>query len=219
MRRVVVIFVKQPRPGAVKTRLAAGVGEARAAELASAFMRDTLATIQRVSSAPEVWIAFDPPAAGAYFERLFPGATCLPQAPGDLGARMQAAIQSAMEASGAPASCLAIGGDAPHIGTELYEAAFASLQGQDDVCVAPAEDGGYVLLGQRSVHTELFRDMPWSQGHLLEATLSRAASSELSVRLLPTQFDVDHFEDLERLEALLREDPTIAPATAELLLS
>ena len=76
----------------------------------------------------------------------------------------------------------------------------------NDVVVIPAEDGGYVLIGMRQPQPSLFEAMPWSTGVVMAETRKRVAGAKLRCRELPTLWDIDRPEDLERL----RSDPAFA---------
>ena len=66
-RAAVCIFEKPPVAGAVKTRLIPAVGAERAAELAEAFLQDTLAVVRKFGRAEAV-IAATAPFAREYMK-------------------------------------------------------------------------------------------------------------------------------------------------------
>ena len=133
------------------------------------------------------------------------GATLHPQQGNDLGARMQAALRSALD-RGRPA--LLIGTDCPALDAAHLAAAADALRDHDAVFV-PAEDGGYVLVGlARAV--DAFEGIAWSAAGVMAATHARLAAAGASWRELPPLWDVDRPEDLRRLAAL---DPSFAPFT------
>jgi rSAM/selenodomain-associated transferase 2/rSAM/selenodomain-associated transferase 1 len=134
------------------------------------------------------------------------GATLHPQRGDDLGARMQAALRSALD-RGRPA--LLIGTDCPALDAAHLAAAADALRDHDAVFV-PAEDGGYVLVGlARAV--DAFEGIAWSGAGVMAATRARLAAAGASWRELPPLWDVDRAEDLRRLAAL---DPSFTPFTA-----
>ena len=69
---------------------------------------------------------------------------------------------------------------------------------EQDLLLAPAEDGGYCLIGSRSLYSELFSGIEWGEAQVLEQTLSKAGALGLSVYLGPTIWDVDRPEDWRR---------------------
>ncbi|MEZ6013862.1 MAG: TIGR04282 family arsenosugar biosynthesis glycosyltransferase [Planctomycetota bacterium] len=208
-----IVMAKRPALGRAKTRLARDVGPERALQLAQAFLVDTLGKVAAlVHTRPTVraQIAYAPEDAGRWFEAQAPWAEHTPQSDGDLGHRMEAALAAAF-ADGA-ARCVVIGTDAPHLAADTLAAAFDALRGAD-VCLGPARDGGYYLIGLTAPQPTLFRGVPWSTDTVLEITLRRAAAAALRARLLPVESDIDDGADLARLAALLGQRPTLAPAT------
>jgi len=63
-----------------------------------------------------------------------------------------------------------MGCDCPSLTSQDLEEALTALQQGDDVVLAPAEDGGYVLIGMIQTHPELFTNMPWGTPYVLEQT-------------------------------------------------
>jgi len=207
-RRCLILMMKAPTPGRVKTRLAKTIGPEAAARLYRAFVerlaRELLAAPGR-SWTPAV--AFDPPEAEAALQAwlrpiLPPEVAFWPQGPGDLGDRLRGAFERAF-AAGARA-VLALGADCLEITPEELQAGFGALE-KFPVLLGPAEDGGYWTLGLAGPYYDLLRDMPWSSPDLAESTRRRARQLDLPLAELPPKRDVDEAEDLERLpEALKR---------------
>jgi glycosyltransferase A (GT-A) superfamily protein (DUF2064 family) len=76
------------------------------------------------------------------------------------------------------------------------------LQGGADIVLAPAQDGGYALIGARRISAEVFAAVEWGGDRVLAQTCANVTRAHLSVRCLPTVWDVDRPEDLERLRSL-----------------
>jgi rSAM/selenodomain-associated transferase 1 len=113
---------------------------------------------------------------------------------GDLGARMG----HAMEDSLAAGACLVlIGSDCPAMTAEHLRRARKALLDNDAV-LTPAEDGGYVLVGQSVRLPSIFTDIPWSTGAVMERTRERLAQDGARWTELETLWDVDRPEDYER---------------------
>ena len=121
------------------------------------------------------------------------------QAAGDLGQKMLHGFASALDA-GADQAVL-IGSDCPAMTAEYIRQACAALRASDLV-LGPAEDGGYVLIGCKQVHAELFANIPWGSDKVLARTLEQAEQLELSVTLLATLWDVDRPEDWARFQRM-----------------
>jgi hypothetical protein len=125
------------------------------------------------------------------------GATLHRQHGADLGARMRAALRSALD-RGRPA--LLIGSDCPGLDAARLAAAAAALRDHDAVFV-PAEDGGYVLVGLAR-EIDVFAGIAWSSAEVMAATRARLADAEASWLELPALWDVDLPAEVERLAAL-----------------
>jgi rSAM/selenodomain-associated transferase 1 len=204
---VLLTFVKEPRPGRVKSRLAAALGARGAAVVSRILAERVLARTRPRGDEYERWVLFDPPEAQAAMAAWLPGEILLPQTEGDLGARMGAAFDEAFRRRARRA--VLIGTDVPAIDGEDVLEAIESLDSHD-LAIGPAADGGYYLIALREPHPELFRGVAWSTPGVLEATLERAARLARGVRVLRTLRDVDTVEDLAaewpRLGPLLPED-------------
>ena len=207
-----IVMAKEPRLGFGKTRLAADIGADRALEFAEAFVLDTLA-LARVSRV-HTMVAFAPSDAGPWFKEHVPYAERWCQTEGSLGDRMQRSVQEA--ARRGVDRCVIIGTDTPHMGRDVIKQAFAALD-ESDVCIAPAKDGGYYLIGMRGQQAELFRDVPWSTDEVYKVTLERCKTAGLSVVELEENFDVDDASALPGLEAALKARSGGAPRTRRLL--
>lgn len=193
-QHALVIFCKWPEPGAVKTRLAATLGAAPAAELYRRLVRKTLRTARR-SRAVATPLVFYSPAERREEMRhwLGRGLRFHPQSPGDLGARMLRAFVET-ESLGFRKT-LIVGTDCPALAPRHLEAALLALD-RHDVVVGPAHDGGYYLIGAGRPHPALFTGMEWSGPDVCAETRRRCADARLSLYELETLRDVDTEEDL-----------------------
>jgi len=200
----VLLFLKFPEPGRVKTRLARTVGPELAAAI---YQRLVAAVIARVPSEMELVGLFDPPEKAdeveQWMRRMAPerSVKLVPQAAGDLGRRLEQAFAGAF-AAGAE-TILVIGSDCVELdGAILAEAGQALAE--RDVVLGPSEDGGYYLIGLQAPHPELFAGIDWSTRQVLAQTLARAEMAGLRVHLLPKLWDVDTEEDWRRAESRLQ---------------
>lgn len=191
-----IVMLKYPRPGAVKTRLIPALGEARAGELYRVLVRHTLATVAEFSRdcavAVEVRLA-DAPGEAAARAWLGEAITIREQGGGDLGARMERAVREAIS-DGAEA-VVVIGADCPQLSRAHLAAAFTALD-RHEVVLGPAVDGGYYLIGMRRFWPELFRGIAWSTGAVLAQTLAAARAHAGECHLLEPLRDVDEAGDL-----------------------
>jgi rSAM/selenodomain-associated transferase 1 len=206
----ICVFAKPPRPGLVKTRLAAAVGEGRAAALARAFYDDTWSAATSLPWAKAV-LATTEPAAGEWSGAK--RAPTWPQGRGDLGDRLERVLRRALRDT--PAA-LAIGTDTPGLPPILFSQARSALRDADAV-VGPCEDGGFYLLGLRRCPPGLLRDLPWSDPDTFMQTLSRLRERGLTTTVIAPWFDVDRPADLACLHSLISRGELHAPATARAL--
>lgn len=213
-RGTVSIFVKAPRPGRVKTRLAPAVGEGGAAALARAFFADTLAAVR-----PLTWARAVVAAEGelAELDGLLDGVEVWPQGEGDLGERLECVLGRALETA---FYAIALGADTPGLPPRLIEEARAALalEGADAV-IGPCQDGGFYLLGLRCCPEGLLRGIPWSDPETCACTLERFEALGIRTIVLDPWFDVDRPADLERLRGLLDRGEIEAPETRRAILA
>lgn len=197
MKMMAALMLKAPRPGGVKTRLAADLGTRQATAIYRKVVEHQLRHI------PPNWactIHYSPPDAGEEMrawlrDKANQAVAFAPQNEGDLGARMLGAVRHGL-AHGAEGVVL-LGGDCPELlKDDLIEAA-CHLE-DADVVIAPATDGGYVLLGLKRAHARLFADVPWSTPAVLDLTLRRVAELGLTVRRMRPFSDIDKLEDAHR---------------------
>lgn len=198
---VLLVFLKDPRPGTVKTRLARATSARLAARLYRALAEAEIAATTPRDDAYSRLLFFAPPDASPSVAQWFPGETLLPQSSGDLGQRMTAAFAEAF-ARGARRACI-IGTDVPWVDRALVEDALQSLD-DHDLVLGPADDGGYYLLALDRPRPELFSGIAWSTPSVLATTAERAGGLGLSVRLLPVLPDIDTAEDVRRHWVRLR---------------
>lgn len=193
--RTVLVFVKAPTPGRVKTRLARDVG----AERAAAIYRDMgRQVVDAVRTGPwRTLVYFDPPGAEEAICQWLAVSpeTLRPQGPGGLGSRMEAAFDETF--GDADRVCI-VGTDVPDMDADVIARAFDRLEAGDapDAVVIPALDGGYVLLAARCPIHALFEGVPWSTSAVMAATRDRARREGIRLAELPPMVDVDVAADL-----------------------
>lgn len=191
---LLIIFVKNPVPGTVKTRIARTVGT----EKATAVYRELLAYTQQVTSD---WNGHRTECRTAVYYGDFvnesdgwDGAEKFLQTGADLGERMQHAFA---EQFGAGAGrVVIIGSDCFDITADHIHRAFRALD-TADVVIGPAADGGYYLLGMKKLHPFLVENMPWSQPELRQLTELTLLQNGLTFERLDELSDIDVWADYE----------------------
>jgi uncharacterized protein len=193
---LVAVFLKAPRPGMVKTRLAAEIGERRALRLYRVMAARTLDAVRQTGLDAIIWFT---PVDAQPEMRLWLGEAweLRPQASGDLGARLGAAAQAVVPGRG----WIAIGADCPRLDADLLRQAGA-IVASGSIALGPSTDGGYYLIGGVTPLPDIFTGIPWSTDQVLAATRARLAGMGAVVRELPVLRDVDTASDA-RAEGLL----------------
>ncbi len=191
--QALLIFIKNPIKGTVKTRLAKSVGD----DKALAIYQQLLAHTRTISTAlsDEVdkllfysqYVAEDEWMPSTYHKKV--------QIKGDLGAKMTAAFGWAFT-EGYEKVCI-IGSDCADLTTAHLEAAFAALENHDFV-IGPALDGGYYLIGMRQFQPQVFTNKQWSTESVFSDTQKDIEELAASVYLLEPLSDIDYVEDWER---------------------
>lgn len=190
-KKLLLLFVRNPELGKVKTRLAAAVGPERALEIYLRLLHHTLDITRELPVQKLVYYSDhvdtnDLWPNEQYGKRLQP--------PGDLGEKMEAAFAAAFAEE--YTSVIIIGSDCLQLTPNLQQQAYHELT-QHDVVIGPALDGGYYLLGINKLYPELFRNKRWSTKDVFPDTLHDIQTLQLSCVLLPRLADVDYIEDLD----------------------
>jgi uncharacterized protein len=193
----ILIFVKLPEKGSVKTRLAKDLGHGFVQTLYRNFVLDLLETLAKVKW--PIIIYFHPPESGNVVSKwLGKNYTYAPQKGVDLGERMKNAFADAF-ADGISKAIL-IGSDLPDLQNNILDMAFKALN-VNDIVIGPSADGGYYLIGFRhsSFLPEVFKGISWGTDTVLKDTLKILREKNYRVSILPELRDVDTIEDLKAL--------------------
>lgn len=193
--QLLIIFIRRPELGKVKTRLAKETSD----EVALAVYKDLVTHTHHTTKDLEVdkWvfytdeIVFDDIWSEGEFMKMI-------QAEGDLGTKMQEAVFKGFGAG--YLEIVVIGSDVDTLSKEILKEAFDQVQ--DQPVIGPAEDGGYYLLGLDQPRTDVFTNKEWGTDTVLRDTLKNFENEE--VFLLDELNDIDYLEDIE-------EDSFLAP--------
>lgn len=201
MKKAIILFVKHPAPGRVKTRLAAELGAERAVEI----YRELVEAVCSLLPNESIFVACEPaaeiPAIRAWLQRFLPEAEFLAQQDGDLGSRLTHAFAEIF--SRGYDRVAVIGSDCVELEAAIFEQAFDALS-ECDCAIGPALDGGYYLLALRTSAPALFLEVPWSSPETCARTIARAGEIGLTVQELPTLGDVDTAADWRRVQTILQ---------------
>jgi len=196
-----IIFVKNPVPGQVKTRLARSIGNQQAADVYTRLLAHTrrvtagLKEIQCLVYYTDAVDRSDLWEGERYEKRAQQGA--------NLGERMAGAIAETIEIGFN--KVVIIGSDCPEIKEEHIRQAYLHLD-EVDIVIGPASDGGYYLLGMKMLHQSLFEGIAWSSDEVLKTTLTKLKAQGLSHQLLEVLSDIDELEDYLKIKHELSND-------------
>ena len=189
----VVVFAKAPVAGQVKTRLYPALSPEEAAELQRRMIIHTLNTASladlgsvELHCAPDTEHDFFANCSRDFDIRL------KPQVAGDLGVKMQTALNDAGRA-------ILIGTDCPSIFPAYLRNAAAAVATANSIVFGPANDGGYGLIGQSGATPDIFTGIPWGTSDVMKSTRNILNAMGQAWRELPPIWDVDRPDDLERL--------------------
>ncbi|MEP7027396.1 MAG: TIGR04282 family arsenosugar biosynthesis glycosyltransferase [Candidatus Eisenbacteria bacterium] len=205
----VIVFLKAPVAGEVKTRLSPGIAPAAAALLYRAMVEDLLARLERLASADVLLHHAPESSRGAIARWLGPDRRLARQRGADLGARMSHAFRSAFHDG--YGRVVIVGSDVPELTGRIVRAGLAALR-RHDVALAPAHDGGYYLIGLREPRPGLFHEMRWSTRGVHAETVRRLTRLGLTHAELPPLEDIDTYASLRRLRDRL-DKGAIRPAS------
>lgn len=186
-KNLLIVFVKNPVSGKVKTRLAKTIGNENAFLVYHELLRITEnATRQLKNCHVQVYFSENRE------EDTWQGCEKFIQQGNDLGEKMQFAFEQGFTLGFK--NIVLIGSDLPEISSDIIQKAFDALKA-NDIVFGPSEDGGYYLVGMKVLHHEIFKNKPWSTPNLLEVTLKQLEGHK-SVCCLTELNDIDEYEDL-----------------------
>jgi rSAM/selenodomain-associated transferase 1 len=191
MMPTLLVFLKYPAPGRVKTRLAESLGPVAAANLYRQWIDLVFAQVQPLRGQISV-VAYYTGADLPSFSSWHPLADQWWMQPeGELGTRLASGFEKAAQPT------VAIGTDCLELDSSLLLEAFSGL-GKYDAIFGPAQDGGYYLVGTSRHLTGFFTTIPWSSRHTLASHLSHCQRNGWSFSLLRERYDIDTLDDWQR---------------------
>ncbi len=192
-KNLLLILTRNPELGKCKTRLAAKVGDKSALDIYKFLLDHTVSFTKGLKV--EKWVYYSEEIwqddiwdNNVYQKKLQVGK--------DLGERMMNAFKEGFQAGFE--NIIVIGSDMFHLNQSDLEEAFSKFKDHNYV-VGPAEDGGYYLLGMKSIKTELFQNKNWGTDTVLQDTLSDIKNEK--VALMDEKNDVDYYKDIKDVKA------------------
>lgn len=204
MSRAIVIWAKAPIPGLVKTRLCPPLTYEQAAGLQQAMTLDKVRQALTVAEAT-VYVASYPPEELSSL-MLPEQVTRIPQEGDSLEERLCNCLATMRRAG--HRHIIFSDSDSPTLSHEAFTEAFRALEDGNDICICPAEDGGYCFIAMAKSHPKILIDVPWSTNHVVRHTVCRSMELGLRTSVLHPGFDVDDASSLARLAHELEDRQT-----------
>lgn len=186
-----MIFVKNPVPGNVKTRLAKDIGDEAATSVYEKLLEITRDASLGLSADRWLWYGDFVNHKDTWDEEHFEKKM---QSGETLGDRMGHAFQTAFEAGFE--KVVIIGSDCPEMNTDILQKAYEHLD-QSEVVLGPASDGGYYLLGMRKF-VPVFEEKAWSTANVLASTIADLKKMGIRYELMDELSDIDTIIDLKK---------------------
>ncbi len=206
-----IIFLKAPIKGHVKTRLAKSIGDEHALALYKNFVKDVIGELR--SGGRRLKLFYYPPHAGEMLtDWLRQDYELTPQKGASLGERMSNAFTLMFDQGYYKA--VLIGTDIPDLPHLITNEAFRSLETSDAV-IGPALDGGYYLIGFKAntFCPAVFEGIPWSSTTVFQKTIRCFNKNKMKLHRLPMMQDIDDIKDLEAFINRCADNPKAAPHT------
>ena len=189
--RLLIIFIRNPVFGKIKTRLAGDVGDKMAYNIYNKLLSHTHKVAKYAECHKVVYYSDNIDADDIWEGAVFSKAI---QTGNGLGNRMENAFEKAF--ADKYRSVVIVGSDIFGLTTKLINMAFNKLESNDFV-IGPAKDGGYYLLGMNRLNTRLFRNKNWSSEIVFKQTVNDLGNSDYFV--LPELSDLDILDDVGHL--------------------
>lgn len=189
-----IIFLKYPEPGKVKTRLGKVIGYENAADVYSVFIKHLLSTFAD-SNTYKITVYYSPKERGDDILKLLNIDDIKHQEGKNLGERLSHAFESSF--LNGYINTIIIGTDCIELTNDDIEMAFTYLSGSFDSVIGPTNDGGYYLLGfSNNNHPYLFENIDWSTEKVFKQTIERIKQSEIKNKVLNYYNDIDEISDI-----------------------
>ena len=194
---LLMVFMKNPIAGKVKTRLAIDIGKEEALNIYlrlieyTQFVTSKIQTCDKAiyySSSVEEHDQWNSDTYNKYQQKGK-----------GLGEKLSNAFADAFNQG--YEKVIAIGTDSFEITGNIIDKAFRSLQ-DSEIVIGPAKDGGYYLIGMNEHKPEIFNGIEWGTDKVLSATLSIIRSINYRHALLKELSDIDTMEDYEKYKII-----------------
>jgi len=194
-KNLILIFTRNPELGKCKTRLAKTIGDENALTIYKILLQHTANVVEQIDCDKAVYYSVKVRENDIWDNLIYQK---YQQQGNDLGLRMQHAFANSFIAG--YEKVLIVGSDLYDLKPKHIQKAFDNLDNHN-VTIGPAEDGGYYLLGMKTLHPNIFENKQWGTETVRKDTLNDLKSQ--SVFLLEELNDIDLYEDLKKYDQLL----------------
>jgi len=193
-----IIFIKNPEAGKVKTRIAHTIGNAAALRIYLNLIDIVHDVVIKTDAVRHVFYSeflnkSDRWSNAAFHKHIQMG--------DDLGERMKNAFESVFNSFSIhdPCKVIIIGSDCPYLKPSMIDDAYLFLD-QSDFVLGPTYDGGYYLLGMKVFSPTIFDNIDWSTENVFAQTLFKIKYQGSMFQLLPTLYDIDTEKEWNRYQ-------------------
>jgi hypothetical protein len=193
-KNLIIIFTRNPELGKVKTRLAKTIGDESALNIYRFLLNHTEKTIRDINCDKAVYYSIEIRTNDIWNENIYQKHQQIGK---DLGARMKNAFENGFKNN--YEKIVILGSDLLDLKQKYITEAFNKLD-TNDVVIGPAQDGGYYLLGMKTLDSQIFKTKNWGTTTVLQDTLQDL--KQRTVHLLEELNDIDIYDDIKNIEEL-----------------
>ncbi|WP_034062416.1 TIGR04282 family arsenosugar biosynthesis glycosyltransferase [Lacinutrix jangbogonensis] len=193
-KNLIITFTRNPELGQCKTRLAKTVGDEAALRVYKYLLQHTEQVIKQIEADKAVYYSVKIRDNDIWDSRIFQKHQQIGK---DLGERMQKAFENGFNRH--YEKIIIVGSDLFHLHPNHINKAFTALN-ENEIVIGPAEDGGYYLLGMKTMHASIFKNKNWGTETVFNDTIQNLKNYKIQV--LETLNDIDIYEDLEHIKPL-----------------
>jgi hypothetical protein len=197
--KALIIFVKAPVEGKVKTRLSPALEPERITGVYKSFITESISRCVRLKEI-DIFVGCAPSRRHEFLQKVIMKykVKAFDQRGENLGEKIVNAFKRHFKKG--YKEIVLIGSDSPTIPSDYIRKAFHELKKHDFV-MGPCCDGGLYLVGARKkIEPELFKDIKWDTGEVLNKVLKKALDMDIDCMMLPFWYDVDTIDDLIFME-------------------
>lgn len=193
-QNLIIVFVRNPELGKVKTRLAKTIGDVAALNIYKLLLNHTQKSIKNIDCDKAIYYSEEIRDNDIWSSSIY---NKHKQKGENLGIKMLNAFKEGF--INKYKKILIVGSDLFDLQPKHIEEAFHKLENHD-VVIGPAKDGGYYLLGMKTLYPQIFKNKKWGTDTVFQNTINDLQSE--SVFLLEELNDIDIYDDIKDNEEL-----------------